>query len=366
MRPNLRETMKNIIQLTILFAITLFGCKSATDKVKKDFMPLARGEADEIILVIDSTHWQSALGDEVKSMYREYMPMLPQDEHEFALNKVNPRKLNSVLKHAKNMIFVMTLDSKTLESRTIREYFTDNSLKMIQRDSSLFYTVRRDEFAKGQIVLYLFGQTEEQLVESIKDNKSALKELFASAVRERVRDKVYSKVEKGLTSSVAEEHSFSIKVPYGWKIAKNEENFIWMRHLEADHELNVFCYEGPYNDQKVFNHVDEFRDQITGTYLRDSEKPQLYIQRQNQIPILTKRVTFKNRFAVEGRGLWKISDSSGGGPFVSYTFVDEKTQRIYYIEGYVYAPSTKKKHLVREVESILSTFEVDSEDGNPS
>ncbi|MEQ8470556.1 MAG: DUF4837 family protein [Marinoscillum sp.] len=358
--------MKNIFLLTIVSLIALGGCKSATDKVKKDFLPLARGEADEIILVIDSTHWKSTVGDEIKDLYQEYMPMLPQDEHEFALNKVNPRRLNSVLKHAKNMIFVMTLDSKTLESRTIREYFTDNSLKMIQRDSSLFYTVRRDEFAKGQIVLYLFGQTEEQLVESIRDNKSSLKELFASAVRERVRDEVYSKVEKGLTRSIAEEHTFSIQVPYGWSIAKNLDNFVWMRYLESDHELNVFCYEGPYRDQKVFNKVDEFRDEITSEYLRDSEKPQLFIQRQAQIPILTKRVTFKKRFAVETRGLWKISDSSGGGPFVSYTFVDEDTQKIYYIEGYVYAPATKKKHLVRKVESILSTFEVDSIGGNPS
>ncbi len=353
--------------LFFLTPILIFtSCKSATDKVKEDFMPLARGEADEIILVIDSAQWESELGNTLRDMYQQYMRVLNQDEYEFSLNKVNPRKLNSVLKHARNMIFVMTLDSRTLESKTIRENFTDNSLKMIQQDSSLFYTVRKDEFAKGQIVLYLFGQSEEQLVEQLKDNKSSLVALFESAVRERTREKTLKKTKPEMMAAITENHGYSIQVPFGWDLAKDVKDFIWLRRLEADSELNVFVYEGDYKDRKVFEHVDELRDEITGTYLRDSEKPDLYIQRQDIIPVYTERVTFNGKFAVEARGLWKINNNSAGGPFVSYTFVDEKTQKLYYIEGYVYAPGTKKKPLVREVDAILSTFRTSSEVGDPT
>lgn len=356
-----------ILFLFVFTSLLFFtGCKNVSDKVKEDFMPLARGEADEIILVMDSAQWEGSLGDAVKGMYRQYMRVLPQDEYIFSLNKVNPRKLNSVLRNAKNMIFVMTLDSKTYESRTIREYFTDNSLKMIQKDSSLFYTVRKDEFAKGQLVLYLFGQDEEQLIEQIADNKSRLVELFESAVRERTREKVLTKTETDLMDAITEGHGYRISIPFGWDLAKDLKDFVWLRRLEAESELNVFIYEAPYRSNEVFNEVDLLRDEITTAYLRDSQKPELFVERQTVVPVYTERVTFQGKFAVEARGLWKISNSSGGGPFVSYTFVDEKAQKLYYIEGYVYAPGSKKKPLVREVEAILSTFRTSSETGGPS
>lgn len=357
--------MRKLLFLIIAPLIILAACKSTTDKVKEDFMPRARGEADEIILVIDSAHWESELGETLRDMYRNYMRILPQDEYEFSLNKVNPRKLNSVLKNAKNMIFVMTLDSKSYESQTIREYFTDNSLKLIQRDSSLFSTVRRDEFAKGQLVLFLFGQNEEQLISNIKDNRRRLVDLFANEVTKRVREDVLAKTQGQLMKAITEDHGYQVKVPFGWDLAKDIKDFVWLRKLEAQSELNVFIHERPYEGPKVFENIGELRDDITSTYLRDSQKPELYIERQF-VPMDTKRTTFNGKFAIEARGLWKISDSSGGGPFVSYTFVDEDSQTLYYIEGYVYSPGTKKKPLVREVEAILSTFKSPTEMKKPS
>lgn len=351
----------HLFHLLIIGLFFLAGCKGATEKVKEDLKPIARGEADEIILVIDSTQWQGEIGDALKGMYRQYMRVLPQDEYEFSLRKVNPLKLNDVFKHAKNMIFVMTLDSRTRQSNAIRQYFTDNSLKMIQRDSSLFYTVRRDEFARGQIVLYLFGQSEEDLIRNLQKNKSGLVELFESAVRERVRNEVLAKTKEELMKAIKEQHDYQLQVPFGWDLARDTTDFLWLRQLEAESELNIFVYETDYKDREVFNHIDEFREKITSTYLRDSEKTDLHITRQEVIPLFTQRVTFNGRFAVEARGLWKVSDSSAGGPFVSYTFVDEQSQKLYYIEGYVYAPSGKKKPLVRKVEAILSTFRTESE-----
>ena len=67
-------------------------------------------------------------------------------------------------------------------------------------------------------------------------------------------------------------------------------------------------------------------------------------------------VNFKGRYAKQTRGLWKLSDISGGGPFVSYLFVDESQRRMYYLEGYVYAPSKDKREFMQEVEAIVNSF----------
>ena len=163
-------------------------------------------------------------------------------------------------------------------------------------------------------------------------------------------------------ASLEEDYGFNITIPFGWDLAKKRENFVWLRKLEADAEQDVFIYSQPYNDQSIFDDIAAFRDEITEQYLRDSEKNDLYITRQEQdyVPFVTQQINFNSSYAVQARGLWKISDNSGGGPFISYTIVDEEQQKIYYIEGYVYSPGTDKKNLVREVNAILTTFKIPS------
>ena len=37
---------------------------------------------------------------------------------------------------------------------------------------------------------------------------------------------------------------------------------------------------------------------------------------------------------------------------------DSNKKRVYYLEGYVYAPGSKKRNLMQEISSILMTFEL--------
>ena len=45
-----------------------------------------------------------------------------------------------------------------------------------------------------------------------------------------------------------------------------------------------------------------------------------------------------------------------GGPFVNYTFYDEKTHRIYMLDGSVYAPRYYKRNLIQQMDVTLQSF----------
>ena len=47
-----------------------------------------------------------------------------------------------------------------------------------------------------------------------------------------------------------------------------------------------------------------------------------------------------------------------GGPFVSYAMVDESTNRLYYIEAFLYSPGKPQRDLMRQLEVILKTFNI--------
>ncbi len=348
--------MHKYLLIPILCIVT--GCGEVGKNVKAEFLPRARGESDEIILVIDSVQWAGTLGlgKEIKRTFLAPMLGLPQDEPLFNVSKVSPRRLNSVLKSATNMVFVTTLDSKTADSRAIQRFFTDQALTQIKRDTSMFMIIRKDEFAKGQNVMFLFSGTEKKLAQKIKSNRYQIRGFFEESAQKIIHKKLFNKPQKELSKRLKENHGVELAIPFGWEKAKDIKNFIWYRKMDAETEQSLFIYYEPYKDQNMFNDIGTFRDKITRTFLRDIEKRSLYIQRQEIINVFTERVSFNGNFAVKARSLWKISDNSRGGPFVSYTIVDESTGMVYYVEGYVDSPGTKKKNLVRELEVILATF----------
>ena len=52
-------------------------------------------------------------------------------------------------------------------------------------------------------------------------------------------------------------------------------------------------------------------------------------------------------------GLWETVGDIMGGPFVSYTVLDEKHNRVITLDAFLYAPADKKRDLLRQIESIL-------------
>ena len=69
-----------------------------------------------------------------------------------------------------------------------------------------------------------------------------------------------------------------------------------------------------------------------------------------------RNINFRDKYTVEMRGAWKTNNFSVGGTFVSYTFVDEQKGKLYYIEGFVIFPNEDHRELIREMESLLTTF----------
>ena len=48
--------------------------------------------------------------------------------------------------------------------------------------------------------------------------------------------------------------------------------------------------------------------------------------------------------------------SGMGGPFLTYTFYDQESGRVYMIDGMVFAPGYEKREFLRQVEVIAHTF----------
>lgn len=349
--------ISHIFLLVLLVFATSCGSdnKSSDQLSSKSHLPVARGESNAILAVMDTSQWNGPLGEALRDIFSDYVPGLPQDEPYFKLRNINPLKMNNILKTGKSMIFVSTLDNQNAQSRAMQNYFTSSSLEKILKDTAIYRLPQKDQFARGQEILHLFGQTEAQLIAHLKRDKDLLRSYFSNIENQRISKPLFKIREKQIEKTIRDTHDFEIQVPYGYDLAKNQRDFVWLRLLDPEFEKNIFVYYRPFTSHDPFEDVLAFREEITSSYMRDIQRPDIYMTLQNENNNI-REVNFHGKYAKEVRGLWKLSDISGGGPFVSYTFVDESQKRLYYLEGYVYAPSKDKRVFMQEIEVILNTF----------
>ena len=78
----------------------------------------------------------------------------------------------------------------------------------------------------------------------------------------------------------------------------------------------------------------------------------------SDLPVFRKEFSLNKQYAVELRGLWELENDYMGGPFVSFTTLDKKRNRIITVEGFVFAPRYDKHNYIRKLEAILYSLKI--------
>lgn len=66
---------------------------------------------------------------------------------------------------------------------------------------------------------------------------------------------------------------------------------------------------------------------------------------------------FKGLDFAEIRGLWEVQNDFMGGPFVSHAFYSQDGKDVIVLQAFVYAPKYDKRHYLKQVESVIYSFE---------
>ena len=140
---------------------------------------------------MDSTKFKGEIGRLLVGTYGSYIYGLPQPENNFDLIFIRPRNFNSILKYAKNIVVAFSLEGNSLDSKILRKEFNEKSIDKIKNDSSIFFFKRKDQYAKGQTILYLFSKTDNELINKIKKNKKMLLKYFQNEVSIRISKEIF-------------------------------------------------------------------------------------------------------------------------------------------------------------------------------
>ena len=347
----------------IIIALLIVGSFVSCSDKKSENLPKAAGISGDMYLVMDSIQWKGSLGKLLDSTFNAEMRGLPRTEYIYNMHWVDPRKLNFILKQRRNIIFATTLDKQSHGAKIIKKIFTPDFVEKIKLDPTLYVTTSKNVFAKGQEVMYLFGNNEKELIANIRKNRQQLIDYFDKTERDRLTVSLLKSGQlKGLGDWMRKNMKADLKVPFGYKLVVNEKDFVWVRQINPNDDKDIFIARKKYisADQFKLDSLIKFRNEICKKYLfEDPDVSDSYLITETTVPFVpveTRKVNFNNQFCMEMRGLWRANNFSMGGPFVSYSLVDEVSGYFYYIEGFTFSPSRSQREIMRELETILFTF----------
>lgn len=329
--------MKRTVRLLALAAALLAILSCNETAKKKALLPNISGKAGEVIVVINKGDWEGAVGTTLRDTLAQDCPFLPQKEPLYTLADVPPTSFTSMFQLHRNIIIVRIGNDVTEPGVTLRQ----------------------DVWARPQCVISINAIDSDSAVQLIKDNSKRIMAALEQAERDRIIANSKKYEELSLAPVVQNMIGGSPHFPSGYKLKKKTDDFIWIEYSVQYVTQGILIYKYPVVKGEEMMDLDNLiaennavlKENVPGmfenTYMTTSTFARPSIE----------YLKYKGRDFAEMRGYWEVYNDFMGGPFVAHAFYSQDGKDMIVMEGFVYAPKYDKRQYLRQVESILYSFE---------
>lgn len=348
--------MKNLVIFSLIVIVILFSCKNSS----KEYLYLdPMVSISEIMVYTDDIMLDSLHFGTIKQCFESAIPGYPKYAPYFKVIKAGPSSFDKFYRNYHNIVILLTKDN-------IDELISGDEVKKhiqtkINQDSSIVAINLNDIWVKGQNILIIYADNHKDLMKKLNVHCETYLDIALRNESKTAAKKVIGKDFKTNTffNEMKRKHGFGIKKPNDFRLAKSDSNFYWLRKNEKEYDMDVMVYIEDYTSKTQLNSdsLVKRRNSFTKKYIPGPSKGS-YMTISPFVEPYIKTVRFsKQKNGFEMRGWWRVENNFMGGPFVSYTLVDENTQKLITLDAYIYAPDRAKTKLMRQAEITLKTFE---------
>ncbi|MBD3409688.1 MAG: DUF4837 family protein [Ignavibacteriales bacterium] len=317
----------------------------------------AKGLEDEVVVVADSSVFSET--EEALRQVFEQTIITPQEEKLFKIIESDFRGFNHFKEH-KSVVMVGALDMESDLTSFLKSTLDSGALAQIREESGAVI-VRKDVWAREQAAIFIVAPTVAELEFKILQNADRLLYAVQKASDERLLATIYNpKYEnKAIQGHLLKEYGWTIFAQLDFRLAMDrpEDNFVWLRRgVNTDAERWVFVHWIENGTPAYFNldSVVALRNRVTEKFYRTSDN-RYYVEIADEA-LTSREANFNERYALFTQGLWRMTDRYMGGPFVNYIFIDEKTGRLYMLDGSIFAPKYTKRNLIHQIDVMLQSW----------
>lgn len=322
----------------ILFLASLVFFISCGDKKKSSNEPFlldSSGTINNVSVVVDNELWNGSVGETIRAVLAKPIYGLPQDEPTFTISQIPPAVFSGFV----------------TKNRTVLK---------IEMSQEAGIKVLKDVYAKPQKVIVVTGNTKQDIIDLITENEAKIIKTFKNEeIAERQRQMAKSPHK---FTSIQEKLGLTIKFQSIYIIAKETDNFFWIRKEITTGTTNLMIYELPHNaikrNDSIVNQIIRIRDSVGKVHIEGRSEGS-YMATENAYTPFHGETVLNNKPALETKGIWDLKNDFMGGPFINYAIEDEINKRWVVVEGFAFAPSVDKRNYMLELEAIIKSIEID-------
>lgn len=346
-------------------AIAAFISSSCTEEARTRLSAKANafGKANHVVVIADKDIWEGAVGDTFRFYFSSAFLILPQPEPILDLKHFTPLDLDKdpIRKELRTYIYLGNMgDKSSATAKLMSEDIGPERIRSAKESKGYGNIQKKDKYALGQLNVFMYGTSQENLLANIKNNYSTILKRIKENDSELIEANVYAGGQsRRAQASVDSTMGIQLKIPTDYFIALEEENTMWIRKMTKEFSSNIILHKLPYTakEQLSYQGIKSLRDSLTKRYV-SSDIPDSYMLINDiDLPMFVKNVDFNDYFAVEAKGIWELKNDYMGGPFISYLIHNPTNNELYLLDGFVFAPSKKKRELMQYLEHILNTVE---------
>ena len=326
--------LKWSLAIWISFSMVLF-MTSCTESAKKNKKERSMGSTSEVLVVVQNEQqWENNIGKVIRQYLARDQYGLNQPEPIFKLAHIQKQSFSDLFHKHRNLLIV-NIDKNAKEAKI--ESF-------------------KDYWAKPQVVITITAPSATAFVKLFRENAETIIQKFRLTERERILSVYRPSCPNPVTNAVLKNFKLNMIIPKDYYVAKTDTNFMWIRKETNTFSQGLLIFEDPYIDTAQFSlaSIIARTDRFQKLYVPGAtEGSYMSVDQEFVLPKARVVKDFATDYAVEVRGLWKVEGDFMGGPFLSVTFFDPRTNHIVTIMGYVYYPAKNKRDMLRQLEAII-------------
>ena len=326
--------MKNLFSIFIV-SVILTSCIGTDKFVLRNSL----GKVNKVMVVTKVSDWNGDVGSAVRNPFGDLVIGLPQPEPVLSVSQIAPNGFNSMMKVSRNILIIGKGEKED------------------------FY-IKKNVYAQPQIIIYVYGTDDASIIKIFNKHKKEIIDAYISSDILMTQNIFKRKKLDDSQFKTLQNLGVSFTAPGNFKKVDDTGDFLWLRqHLTSGiaktGSNNILVYSVPIKDEtKIAENIIVVRNSIGKKYIPGTDPETMHMITEEAYTPFTSEVVLDGKKTFETRGKWEVKNDFMAGPFLNYSVVDKKKNRIIVFEGFTYAPSVNKRAFLFELEAIAKSMKI--------
>ena len=326
--------MKNLFSIFII-TVLLTSCVGTDKFVLRNSL----GKINKVMVVAKVSDWNGDVGSAVRNSFGDLVIGLPQPEPVLSVSQIAPNGFNSMMKVSRNILIIG------------------------EGEKEDFY-IKKNVYAQPQIIIYVYGTDDASVIKIFNKHKKEIIDAYISSDILMTQNIFKRKKLDDSQFKTLQNLGISFTAPENFKTVDDTGDFLWLRqHLVSGiaktGSNNILVYSVPIKDEtKIAEDIIAVRNRIGKKHIPGTDPETMHMITEEAYTPFTSEVVLDGKKAFETRGKWEVKNDFMAGPFLNYSVVDKKNNRIIVFEGFTYAPSVNKRAFLFELEAIAKSMKI--------